>query len=350
MFRASKVDRKWHAVDLPSPLSVGGNFARQPPSSRAVYYVVSSIAASSEFQRCRVPGAAHGIYRTLDQGRSWTCVAAGLFGQLVITEDQKLYATVLIPEKKRAHGLIVQVSEDTGRSWRELHRLSGVSNTRIFLDPDHPNLVCIADSNVSFTTYLQAEDDRYAWKRIGTGEWDALHQWTEEAFWRDYRWSNDAGLIASPRNYFSEDFGDQPALSKFGLATKPQYVFSVGQRHIIEVEFRVRIAAETFILNDEPLNDIRFAAKHTRLGWRSASWTASREEMVKPEHVQISTPLRIPVSAGNPYRRKVNLDHFVFFERSGTYLVQLRFVGSFVERGEDPSMPLLSPPFRVTIQ
>src|SRR5258706_3880075 len=120
MFRASKMDRKWHAVDLPSPLSVGGNFARQPPSSRAVYYVVSSIAASSEFQRCRVPGAAHGIYRTLDQGRSWTSVAAGLFGQLVITGDQKLYATRLIPHKQRDHWLIVQVSEDTGRSWREL--------------------------------------------------------------------------------------------------------------------------------------------------------------------------------------------------------------------------------------
>src|SRR5438874_8439634 len=40
MFRASTSDRKWHAVNLPPRLSIGGRFVQQPRASREVYYLM----------------------------------------------------------------------------------------------------------------------------------------------------------------------------------------------------------------------------------------------------------------------------------------------------------------------
>src|SRR5690606_21787032 len=104
------------------------------------------------------------------------------------------------------------LSTDLGKEWREISEGLFGQVSSIFLDPDHPDQVCLRVNSLRGCV-LQAEDQKYRWR--GTIEWNWHPERFASTFRETYSGSPYYMLPASMENYFDYDFGNQTQIRAY---------------------------------------------------------------------------------------------------------------------------------------
>jgi len=260
LFRASKSDKKWVALPIPSSMPPKGYFAKQPCGVTPIFYYAGNWMAWN------MPDAekkVFGLYVSQDNGQHWQLVSKDYdFRKMFLHPDGTLYAIVAMekkigPEKaKKTAGVWLSdqadeegnktisfnrilMSIDSGRSWRDISSGIGRGFTlaSIFQDPDHPELVCLNGGDIR-AYVLQATDKNYKWQTTRHWDWWKTRE-TEEEFFRGAYSSGDGRYLhfATLSNYFDYPFDSRTTIRGLRITTDwESYTFTDSNEVAVRVE------------------------------------------------------------------------------------------------------------------
>jgi hypothetical protein len=246
IFRASLSEKRWERVTLPEMMPRGGSFADEPEDAKVIFYYAYKYPSATRGESGD-PGV-YGLYLSEDDGRSWRLVSAKSdYGPVFLHPNGTLYAvTNALTFMDRAH---VWMSKDAGVSWREITGKSFGMILRIFADPAHPDLVCLAANSIR-NYIFQATDENYDWRvtrELARDETPgakstlpASHYSTRTVLYM---------LGATLNNYFEFDFGELTSIPAFDLVpAEARFTFGLDQRKV--VSFSLRFLPEDSVISE----------------------------------------------------------------------------------------------------
>lgn len=356
IFRADLESRQWKKLEISKSMPLGGKFANVPKESTLLLYVVAD--------RSGAPGdMKYGIYASRDDGRTWEFLSANPdYGEVLLLPNGDLFA-VTNPSNLGGPSRI-HVSQDMGKTWRDITGKSFGKIFGIFPDPDHPAQICLRVNSIR-NYILQADDQQYLWKT--TREWDwhpERFQDSERFFNRGYSTQTTLYMLpATLNNYFEYDFGKGTATPSFDLSQgAPRISVPLGKavRVPVTIRFLEDVAHQKSVLKDrrsKGLDAPEFAPTIVTLlddesttglwgirvefeGQRTAKGSKVEKEVYKSndrdaarEKILRETDWKeIQLSASQPYSRQIDLDQLYDFDAPGTYKVQLTYTNSIGDR------------------
>lgn len=333
IYRGSWVLRKWESVAPGNEMPAGGMLAEEPRNAKDIYY----FAGESMADLVSLPGRKSGIFRSSDEGKTWTlvCNDKGVIDVCVLPNHLVYCLTrrsdANAGDKPNSDRAAILRSRDHGKSWEDItHGASGMI-LRIFPDPDNPYLIALLVNNVR-PGIIQSLSNDYKWERgVSTFVFSNRKNLTAaEFFARCYQPQDDAYVdSATLDNYFGRAFWSEVTIPAFDIAADcPSYVFpKSGSREVgIEVSFETYGNPTVTLLDDG--SDV------------TTFWSA---KVIDPTHAQYVTikdqsrgsPTTGPavnarwhtfdLSRGRPYRRLVDLSKLADFTAPGRYTVQLTY-------------------------
>lgn len=344
LFRAELSVQTWTQLPLANGMPVNGYFAKQPSNSKIVfYYVPKWITAMVPEANTQIPG----LYASQDSGQSWRLVSkSDDYGPVFLHPNGKLFA---VTNGGNLMGTArIHLSNDLGENWRDITGGSTMEIISIFVDPDHPDLVCLVGNSIR-GYILQAADEGYAWQETREWEWRRRHNNEKDFFSRFYHTTTTLyELHATLLNYFAHDFGNRAALPAFDIVPqKDAYTFSQAQAKVVQVSvpflaepwkknpngaWSIQFPGPTIKLLDERdgtglwgLNVEAPDGKRTRIGSLVSTLVYKSNERAKIQlQLRETGGFRTQDTApGKPYVRQIDLGKLYDFPIPGTYKVQL---------------------------
>lgn len=117
-------------------------FVPAGPVGQPGYPPVTAVAASASAPQVVYAAAGGNLFRSTDDGATWTTLAVPLSSSYLLTVDPADSAVVYITGQKHIYR-----SDDGGQSWKDLSAgLAGVSATALRIDPQNPSTLYIGAS------------------------------------------------------------------------------------------------------------------------------------------------------------------------------------------------------------
>ncbi len=232
VYRTSDGGKTWQKTLFVGPRSGASELAWNPAHPEIVF------AGIWQYRRTGWSGdsggSADGLYRSTDEGRTWTRLAGhglpdGPLGKVAIAiapnAPQRVYAMI-----ESAHGLLWR-SDDGGTDWRKISSDTLMDQrpfyyTHLYVDPTHQNHLLAVSVELA-----ESRDGGLTWKRVGS----AIHGDHHDIWWaadgRRIINANDGGAAISIDGGASWEWRDNYAsgqIYRVGLDDRIPYTVCVG--------------------------------------------------------------------------------------------------------------------------
>lgn len=352
IFRAELETRQWQKLNLPDDIPLGGRFGDVPEGSGMLLYL-----ASREFSPSDSEGTC-GLYLSPDAGATWSLISSeSNYSAALLLPNGYLFAVKRLKSTSRTRST-VHVSQDLGRTWRDITGKSG-NVTAIFPDPDHPSQICLGASSVR-AYVLHADDEQYDWTWTRAWEWHPEYAQTTRFFSRGLHSQTLLYILqATLNNYFHYGFDDRVCIDALDLAAdRPRISVGQGQPVLVPVTIRFledlrvkrwhredqtfpnspEVTSTTVTLLDSPTSSDLWGIRVDFRGERTAKSANATElfdnsrdrDATRRQILDSATWNEISLTASTPYRRELDLNRLHDFSKPGTYTVQLSYDNSGV--------------------
>jgi hypothetical protein len=319
IYRGSRVTRTWEEQKLPAEMPLGGQFAKEPPGAKQLYYFAIIPPGTN------APGKLPGIYSSAD-GRAWQLVKrANWIFEVLVLSDESIYS--LGYRDSGATSTSVEVSNDLGKTWRDITN-NGENPQGILQDRDHPELITILVSGLS-ATVMRADDDKYIWKAAEALVGGNKGRLTAAEFF-DHNDINAFGegkrVQATLGNYFGRSFGQLNRIPAFDvISAQPNYEFRSTEKKSVEIHltFDPDHEQNTAIIDSDDQREFWSSKIIDPEGRQKLS--AAPRSTSQPSTLPHSPPLfkTITIDRQHPYVRSIDLGALADFNAPGKYSVQL---------------------------
>jgi hypothetical protein len=328
-YRAQVSTKNWERLSVPHGMSVQGQFAVSEANSNMVYFWPDS------------PFDAKGrLYVSSDAGTKWTLVSDDYgFTSVFQNRDGRLYAVIWKEDGRSKQGVYSRLimSENGGKSWKDISQNIFGDLYNIFPDPKHPNRVCVYGNSIRGYIFESTDDNYSSWADTVEWNWRRDSKTDDEFLQGGYGSGNTLYMLnARLSNYFDYDFDSAAQIPAFEISIDTNHlVFGLEDKIKIPVTIKFREPGITVKLPDTTNGEemwsiqmiapsgerIRSGAKMNRIG--EADTEALRQQYRALPDFKIAE-----VSVTNSYSRTIALFHLSDFSKPGEYRFRLWYSSS----------------------
>jgi hypothetical protein len=329
-YRTQASTKNWERISVPHGMSVQGQFAVSQANSNVVYFWPLSAFDTRG-----------SLYVSSDAGARWTLVSDDYgFSSVFQNQDGRLYATIwkkVGGSSQGVHSRLI-MSENGGKSWKDISQNIFGDLISVFSDPKHPNRVCVMGNSIRGYIFESADDDYSKW--TATVEWNwRRDSKTDDEFLRGGYSTGSTLYMLNARlsNYFDYDFGSAPQIPAFEISVDTNHLdFRPEDKIEIPVTIKFREPGFTVKLpdttNGEEMWDIQMITPSgERLGSKAKVnrvGKAPQNEALRQQYRALSDFKIADVSVTNSYSRTIVLSHLSDFSKPGEYRFRLWFSSS----------------------
>jgi hypothetical protein len=328
-YRTQVSTKNWERLSVPQGMSVQGQFAVSQANSNVVYFwPLSSFSTKGR------------LYVSSDAGAKWALVSDDYgFTSVFENRDGRLYAAIWKevggPKQGVRSGLIM--SENGGKSWKDISQNIFGDFFGIFSDPKHPNRVCISGNSIRGYIFESVDDNYSSWTNTVEWNWRRDSKTDDEFLEGGYSTGSTLYMLnARLNNYFDYDFGSAQQIPAFEISTDTnRLVFGRKGEIEIPVTIKFREPGPTVKLPDAANGEemwsiqmitpsgerIRSQAKSNRIG-------QARTEALRQQYRALPDFKIAEVSTTNSYSRTIALSHLSDFSKPGEYRFRLCYSSS----------------------
>jgi hypothetical protein len=328
-YRTQTSTKNWERISVPQGMSVQGQFAVSEANSNMVYFwPYSSFDAKGH------------LYASSDAGAKWTLVSDDYgFTSVFQNRDGRLYAAIWqeVGGSKQGVRSRLIMSENGGKSWKDISQNIFGDFFRIFSDPKHPNRVCVYGNSIRGYIFESKDDNYSSWTNTVEWNWRRDSKTDDEFLRGGYSTGNTLYMLnARLNNYFDYDFESAAQLPAFEISIETnRLVFKPEDKIEIPVTIQFREPGVIVKLPDTTNGEemwaiqmitpsgerLRSGAKVNRLG-------RADTEALRQQYRALPDFKTAEVSVTNSYSRKIALSHLSVFSKPGEYRFRLWYSSS----------------------
>ena len=216
-YRTQASTKNWERISVPNGMSIQGQFAVSEANSNVVYFWPLSAF-----------GTSGSLYVSSDAGAGWDLVSDDYgFSSVYQNRDGRLYATIwkkVGGSTQGVHSRLI-MSENGGKSWKDISQNIFGDLYRIFTDPKHANRICVEGNSIRGYIFESADDNYSKWTNTVEWNWRRDSKTDEEFLQGGYSTGNTLYMLnARLSNYFDYDFGSAPQLPAFEISTDTNHL------------------------------------------------------------------------------------------------------------------------------
>lgn len=328
-YRTRTSTKSWERVSVPPGMSAQGEFAVSQANSNVVYFwPLSAFATKGR------------LYASSDAGEKWALVSDEYgFTSAFENGDGRLYAAIWKevggPKKGVRSGLIM--SENGGKSWKDISQNIFGDFFRIFPDPKHPNRVCVSGNSIRGYIFESTDDNYSNWTNTVEWNWRRDSKTDEEFLQGGYSTGSTLYMLnARLSNYFNYDFGSAAQIQAFEISTDTnRLVFRQKSQIEIPVTIMFREPGPTVKLPDATHGEemwgiqmISPSGERIRSGAKASRVGQARNEATRQQYRALPDFRIVDVSATNSYSRTIALSRLSDFSAPGVYRFRLCYSSS----------------------
>ncbi|HET7307614.1 MAG TPA: hypothetical protein VFK24_07355 [Gammaproteobacteria bacterium] len=237
VYRTTDGGKTWHKVLYKNARTGAVDLAWDPANPRVVYAALWQVKRVPWTQYGPVSGSGSGLYKSTDEGRTWTEIEghgfpAGSLGRIGIgvsrnDHGQRVYA--LVQAKDDSHSGLYR-SDDAGRTWKRVSANNQITTRmwyfgRVTVDPADPNTVFLPNRSV-----FRSTDGGHTFKAIkGEPGGDDYHfLWINPNHPEDMIVASDQGTVVTLNNGDTwSSWYNQPTAQFYHVATDNQFPYRI---------------------------------------------------------------------------------------------------------------------------
>ena len=328
-YRAQASTKNWERISVAHGMSVQGQFAVSEANSNMVYFWPYSYF-----------DAKGRLYASSDAGAKWTLVSDDYgFTSVFQNRDGRLYAAIWkeVGGSKQGVRSRLIMSENGGKSWKDISQNIFGDFFRIFSDPKHPNRVCVYGNSIRGYIFESTDDNYSSWTNTVEWNWRRDSKTDDEFLQGGYSTGNTLYMLnARLSNYFDYDFGSAAQLPAYEISVETNHL-AFGPEDKIEIPVTIKFREPDITVklpdttNGEEMWSIQMitpsgeritsGAKVNRLG-RAVT------EVLRQQYRALPDFKIAEVSVTNSYSRTIVLSHFSDFSKPGEYRFRLCYSSS----------------------